>query len=280
MTISHTLIDDVAALLRQVAADVVMPRFGTLAAGDIVEKTPGELVTVADREAEVRLTAGLSVLAPDVRVIGEEACAADPSLLDTVGAGRHWLVDPIDGTANYAAGRGPFGLMIALVEDGETVAGWLYDPLHDRLCTAVRGQGAMIDGRSVRAAMPPRDRYVAGLATQFMSAADRAAVEAGGAEHFDLVPIPRCAAEQYPRLVLGENDVALFQRTLPWDHAAGALFVVEAGGVVARWDGTPYRLDDGRTGLLAANSLAAWTAARHALFELGIAPPPFGERLP
>ncbi len=56
--------------------------------------------------------------------------------------------------------------------------------------------------------------------------------------------MPRCAAEQYPRLCLGQTDVAMFRRTLPWDHAPGALLFAEAGGHIARWDGSPYRPAD------------------------------------
>ena len=81
-----------------------------------------------------------------------------------------------------------------------------------------------------------------------------------------LTAIPRCAAEQYPRIVLGINDVALFERTLPWDHAPGALFVEQAGGRVARLDGSAYRLGDRRTGLLAAATPALWDEAAAILF--------------
>ena len=94
-----------------------------------------------------------------------------------------------------------------------------------------------------------------------MSPERRAAVQAGIAPHYTLVDIPRCAAEQYPRLVMGTNDVAIFERTLPWDHAAGVLFVNEAGGKAARPDGSAYRVDDHtRPGLIAAASEALWEA--------------------
>jgi fructose-1,6-bisphosphatase/inositol monophosphatase family enzyme len=72
------------------------------------------------------------------------------------------------------------------------------------------------------------------------------------------VPIPRCAAEQYPRLVLGQNDVSIFERTLPWDHAAGILFLEEAGGKAARIDGSPYRVNDKRRGLIGAATPQLW----------------------
>lgn len=259
--------DPVAALMQRVGAEIVIPRFRNLADDEVVEKTPGELVTVADREAELQLTAGLRAIDPAARVIGEEAVAADPALLDGIGRGRLWLVDPIDGTANYAAGRAPFGIMIALVDDGAVQAGWLYDPLTARLCRARLGDGAFVDGRRIVAHGTGGARPVAALATIYMGPEERDRLAARAEGTMTIVPIPRCAAEQYPRIALGENDIGLFRRTLPWDHAAGSLFLTEAGGRVARLDGAPYRVGDGQTGLLAAATPGLWDQASAALFD-------------
>ncbi len=118
------MIDEVGELIRQVAHDVVLPRFQHLAAGEVHEKAPGELVTVADQESERLLTTGLMRLLPGSVVVGEEAVAADPQVLRHLDdAGPVWLVDPVDGTANFAAGRDPFAVMVALQRDGETAAG-------------------------------------------------------------------------------------------------------------------------------------------------------------
>ena len=266
----------VCALLRRVADDVVMPRFGQLAEGDVLEKTPGEQVTIADREAEQQLSVALARILPAARVVGEEACDTDPGLLDGIGEGLVWIVDPIDGTANFAAGRSPFGIMVALVEDGDVLAGWIFDPVLNRMCSAFRGQGAFIDGKAVRVARRMEAIPVASLATQFMAPADRVAVEARAAQAFELRPIPRCAAEHYPRVALGENHVAMFQRSLPWDHAAGALLLTEAGGVARHWDGSDYRIGDGRHGLLVASSRADWELAHRSIFTEAT-PAPFGE---
>lgn len=257
----------VSGLMRSVAGAVILPRFRNLASGEIAEKSPGEIVTVADREAEERLAAGLAVLDGGVRIVGEEACAADPALLRDLGRGAVWLVDPLDGTANFAAGRQPFGMIIALAVDGVVEAGWLYDPVADRMCHAVRGGGAFIGGRPLRTWPARRRRPIAALATQFMTPDLRDDFHRRADGMFDRVPIPRCAAEHYPRLCLMQNDVAMFQRTLPWDHAAGALLLMEAGGRVARWDGGDYRIDDGKAGLLATASPALWEDARAALFD-------------
>jgi fructose-1,6-bisphosphatase/inositol monophosphatase family enzyme len=260
----HPFHASVFALMRDVAATTVMPRFRTLAAEEIIEKTPGDLVTVADREAELRLSEGLARVEAN-RIVGEEMTAADPTLVDGIGEGRLWIVDPIDGTANFAAGQSPFGLMIALVQDGAVEAGWLYDPVLNRLCHAHRGHGAFVDGERITARTTGGDRPIAALATWFMEAGDRAETEARAGAVYDLVPIPRCAAEQYPRLCLGTNDVSLFKRTLPWDHAPGTLFLSEAGGRVSRWDGSDYRLGDGKLGLLATSSPALWDKAAQVL---------------
>ncbi|WP_156678789.1 inositol monophosphatase family protein [Sphingomonas profundi] len=257
----HALHESVSALMRTVAADVVLPRFRNLAAGDVSEKTPGDPVTIADRESEVRLHAGLAALLPDARIVGEEATAADATLLDRIDEGAVWIIDPIDGTFNFAAGRPPFAIMVALLRDGAREAGWILDPLSGRMCHAARGLGAWIDGDRVSARGSGGARLVAGISTLFMPPARGAEIEARAAGRIDLAPIPRCAGEQYPRIVLGENDLAMFERTLPWDHAAGALFVEESGGTVRRLDGTAYHVGDGRTGLMAAASPRIWDEA-------------------
>ena len=97
-----------------------------------------------------------------------------------------------------------------------------------------------------------------GLAS-IMDMAKREGVMAGIGDHYRLVDVPWCAAEQYPRLALGVNDLSIFERTLPWDHAAGALWLNEAGGKCARLDGSPYRMDEwDRRGLLGAASPELW----------------------
>ncbi len=258
--------DAVVALMRQVAADIVMPRFRNLAADEVEEKAADDMVTVADRLSEAALTEGLAALDPAIRVVGEEAVAADASLVEGIDRGAVWIIDPIDGTNNYASGIATFGIMIALVDDSETQAGWILDPVTGRLCHAVRGGGAYIDDGRVHAQPGNAERPSSVIATYHLTDDERAALIARAEKAFTVAPMPRCAAEQYPRLVLGTNDIALFQKTLPWDHAPGSLFLREAGGVVRRPDGTDYRVGDQRRGMIAAASPALWEQAREVLF--------------
>ncbi len=262
----HPHHDAVVALMRHVATTIVMPRFRNLAADEVEEKAADDMVTVADRLSEAALTEGLAALDPGIRVVGEEAVAADPSLVDGIARGRVWIIDPIDGTNNYASGIATFGIMIALVDDGVTQAGWILDPVSGRLCHAVRGEGAFIDDARVLSRPVDTPCPSAVLATYFMTDAEKAEIARRADGRLTVAPMPRCAAEQYPRLVLGTNLIALFQKTLPWDHAAGSLLLREAGGVVRRPDGTDYRVGDQRRGMIAAASPALWDYAAEVLF--------------
>ncbi|MBO9670315.1 MAG: inositol monophosphatase [Sphingobium sp.] len=257
----------VAVLMRRVAAEVVMPRYRNLAQHEVIEKMADELVTIADREAELHLNEGVAKLLPEAGIVGEEAVSADPSLLDDLGNGLKWLIDPIDGTGNFAAGRPPFGLMIALVDNGNIQASWMLDPLTDRLCCAALGQGATVNGERVTARPTGAPLPVAGISLLFADPENRVRLKARAEGKLEMADIPRCAAEQYPRIVLGVNDLAVFERTLPWDHAPGALLVNEAGGKVARPDGSAYVIgaEPGR-GLLAACSPAMWDRAAAILY--------------
>lgn len=249
---------EIRDLLRFAAERSMMPRFRSLAKSDIEMKGKDDPVTIVDREIEEFLTEALTRLAPDVAVVGEEAVAKNDTVLERLN-GPCWIIDPLDGTANFTEGKEPFGIIVALADAGKAIAGWLYDPNSDRLCHSKVGAGAFINGEKVTAKTTGESLPVAAISRIFMTAEQEAETEARLGGHYCMVDIPRCAAEQYPRLALGVNDVSAFQRTLPWDHAAGALWLNEAGGKVARFDGGEYRVDDyGRTGLLGASSPAIW----------------------
>ena len=264
----HRLYQPVLDILKQASRDILLPYYQNLRSHEIDEKTPGDLVTVADRLSEDYIAGELAALLPDAKIVGEEAFFADPAVLDRLAEGQAWIIDPIDGTGNYAAGKPPFGILIALSEEDETVAGWLYEPLSGRICHAAKDGGAFMNGEPVAVPDDHPDRPVAALATGFMTDVQRKILLGAAEVHYDIVDIPRCAAEQYPRLVLGTNHISVFERTLPWDHAAGILFLNEAGGKCSRWDGSPYRPADHGTGLLGASSPKLWDEAAERLGEI------------
>lgn len=251
----------IAPLLTHVAQTAILSRYRHLAPGDVIEKADDDRVTVADTHAEALLSEALAQILPEATIVGEEAVHADPALMERLGDALCWIIDPIDGTNNFAAGHPPFGILLALAEHGETIAGWIYDVPSGRLCTAHRGRGAWIDGERVHARGSGAEPPIAAISLVFADPDQRAVLKTRIAPHYTLVDIPRCAAEQYPRIVLGVNDVTLFGRSLAWDHAAGVLFVNEAGGRAARPDGRAYRVDQpGETTLIAASTPALFDA--------------------
>lgn len=262
----HPLDPQVSALMRAVGEEIILPRWRRLAAHEVDEKTPGDPVTIADRESEARLSAALAALLPGSSVIGEEAASADPALLDRVGDGQVWIIDPLDGTKNFAEGEGPFAIMVGLLRDGVSEAGWILSPQSGRMCHALRGGGAFVNGRPIRARRSEGLLPQAAIAHYFMPADRQADVLARARGKLEIIAIPRCAGEQYPRLALGQNDIALFERSYAWDHVPGALLLQEAGGKVARVDGTPYRADQLNGGMVGAASPQLWDEAVRILF--------------
>jgi fructose-1,6-bisphosphatase/inositol monophosphatase family enzyme len=245
-------------LLREVSQKAILPHYQTLAADQVSSKAADDVVTVADTAAEEMLAEGLAKIIPGLPIVGEEAAHADASVQDRL-ANDCWIVDPLDGTNNFARGKPPFGVLIAMASGGLAHTGWLYDPLSDRLCVAHRGKGAFINGEKIRARTTGQNQPIAAISLVFLEQARRQAIREHIAPHYALVDIPRCAAEQYPRLALGVNDVSIFERTLAWDHAAGVLWLNEAGGKAARPDGSLYRVDEWRRqGLIGASSPALW----------------------
>lgn len=264
------LLDTVGDVMRAVATQVIMPRFGALTASDIDEKAPGELVTIADREAEQLLSDALSELLPGSRVVGEEQTSADPTLLERLDVGDVWLIDPLDGTGNFIAGRACFSVMIALLHAGETVASWMLDPASNVLARAELGAGAYLEDERLQTGDgSPGTAFLRGaVLKKYMPLELRAAVEQRLPRIGEALPGTHCAGAEYPAIVSGRQDFAIFWRTLPWDHAPGSLFLREAGGVAARYDGTPYRAADERRGLLVARNRAIWDDVRVALLDI------------
>jgi fructose-1,6-bisphosphatase/inositol monophosphatase family enzyme len=260
-------------LLREAARSEIIPRFRNLAANEVRTKSgPLDLVTEADEAAERAIEAGLARLLPGAVVVGEEAATADPSLLRAV-ATAEWAVavDPVDGTANFAAGVPLFGVMAAVVHRGEVVAAAIHDPMGDDTALALRGEGAWIEapgGRrnDLRVASAPADvgAMTGAVSWRYLPMAERQVVCAN-MPRFASIWDYRCAAHHYRVAAAGDCHFLFWNRLLPWDHAPGWLLHREAGGYSARFDGSPYCPADTAGGLICAPDLASWQAVREAL---------------
>lgn len=241
--------EKVADIMRSVADTEILPRFRKLKTGDISEKKPGDLVTIADKESERVLSRYLKDLLPGSTVIGEEGYEADRLSLDRLNEPAPvWIVDPVDGTHNFAHGKTPFTVIIALVKEKETLGGWIIDPMSGETVWARQEGGAVLqdaDGSIAEILRPSREFS---QTTMTAGAKLRGRLERAGKE-LDM-PIPklveryRCAGREYMDIATGTLDMARYGGLLkPWDHAAGSLIVREAGGQAdGIVSGDPYRV--------------------------------------
>jgi fructose-1,6-bisphosphatase/inositol monophosphatase family enzyme len=257
----------VASLIREIARVEVLPRFRQLAKHEIREKGPGDMVTVADEAMEAALAPKLAAMLPGSLLVGEEDCARDPTVMNRLDSDQPvWVIDPVDGTANFAAGREGFCCMLALVQRDKVLAGWIYDPLADISSHAVIGGGAFSGGK--RLAKPSTPIVHRGILA-VGSKGDRATADRilKRRDRIDPVKSIRCAGLEYLRLARGEVDFLMFSGTMPWDHAPGGAIVLELGGALGYIDQKGYRPSEviSANAILAARDQTVWDEIHHRL---------------
>lgn len=275
MTFDDSQIDGLADLLSEAARKEIMPRFRKLDPADVRRKSSrADLVTEGDVAAERLITEALRRHYPGALVIGEEAVSDNPALLDDLAdAALAFVIDPIDGTFNFAAGLPLFGVMLAVAVNGETVAGIIHDPIGGDWLLAGRGAGAFVKDaqggtRPVRVAEPvPLSQMTGSVSWQFLDEPDRSRVAANHAKI--LTPMNyKCAAHEYRILCEGHADFASYSKLMPWDHLAGVLIHGEAGGYSAKADGEPYRVGDTRGTLIVAPDRDCWAEIKRAIWDV------------
>ena len=262
----------VADILAAAARSEIMPRFRRLTHDQIRQKTSAfDLVTEADEAAEAAIAAALHAAFPGCAIVGEEGTHKNPALLETIaGAPLAFIVDPVDGTRNFASNLPLFGVMTAATSRGETIAGVIYDPISDDWACALKGGGAWIEQRDgsrapLRVADPrPVPQMDGFIGTNYLPEPLRSTVN-GNLSRFGTTNSLRCAAHEYRAAAAGFCHVLLYSKLMPWDHAAGALIHREAGGYSAQFDGAPYRPTSFGGGLICAPDEVSWHAARDAL---------------
>lgn len=262
-----------ADLLRRAAKAEILPRFRRLGSDDVRSKSePTDLVTEADEAAERMMKREIAEIAPNALFIGEESVAADPDLLGKLAdAELAVIVDPVDGTFNFASGIPAFGVMASVVWKGETVAGIIYDPMGDDWVMAEKGAGAFLrrpDGDAVRLNVSekrPLDAMIGMASAGYFFGEEREKVLANLAK-VRFFANYRCAAHEYRTFAGGHVQFMIYNKLMPWDHLAGALIATEAGGHVRRLDGSLYEPHQFDGGLLVATDPDSWQTLHDEIF--------------
>lgn len=256
----------VAELMRETAAAELLPRFRNLSKDDVRQKLPGDIVTVADVASEQRLASGLAKILPGVPVVGEEAVEKDPGLLDLVARPGEacWIVDPLDGTANFAAGRNRFAMIICLVHDTQAIAGWILDVPNDRLAVTHRGGGVTFDGKSIQGISGTRP--LNGFVGYKIAKSLDEQLSPEQRTRLGSITTLRCAGAEYLEILAGRASFSLYRTTKPWDHAAGTLMMREAGGGAVQFGAALYSpAQPINAGLITASTEEALSESRELL---------------
>ena len=264
----------ITGILADAARTEIMPRFKSLADGDVRHKSSAfDPVTEADEAAERAISARLRASFPGALIVGEEATSADPSLLHQLeDAPLAFVVDPIDGTRNFIAGLPLFGVMAAAVVRGEVVAGVIHDPVCQDTAHALKGEGAWLSrpGQQPKrlqvAAPAPLDRMEGIVGTHFLPEPLRTTV-LNNLPRLGSATWLRCSAHEYRMAAAGFCHLLFFNRLMPWDHAPGWLLHQEAGGYSAHFDGKGYKPAHTVGGLIATPDRASWELVRDALLN-------------
>ena len=211
-----------------------------------------DLVTEYDKKIQAQLEIGLKEILPEAKFIGEEG--SSDKLSDD---GYAFIVDPIDGTTNFVKDYHMSAISVALLKGREPIAGVVYNPYLDEMFSAIKGQGAFLNGKRISVSSQPLDKALVLfgsapydkhlfkdtleiLSEYFYKALD---IRRCGSAALDLCSVACSRADLYFELVVS-----------PWDFAAGKLLVEEAGGVVTTLDGAPLSFE-GKTSILAKNNV-------------------------
>jgi myo-inositol-1(or 4)-monophosphatase len=204
------------------------------------EKSYLDVVTQADREVEARVASRLHEAFPEDAIVGEEGTNSSSE------NGRVWYIDPLDGTFNFSQGLPFWCVSIGLADDHGSLAGVIFDPLHDELFSALRGRGVWLNGEPIRVS-GLIDPMAATL--QLTLNYDRVRIEES-IRDFNAVARSVMRLRNLGALALelsyvacGRLDAVCQRGSHPWDYAAGALICDEAGAVVSDTAGNTFKLD-------------------------------------
>ena len=240
-----------AILAAKTAGDLIEDASRRHISLNIETKAENDFVTDVDKASEACITKSLQENHPDYAIMAEES-SSGKNMPD----GKYWVIDPLDGTTNFIHGFPPYCVSIALCEGGESLLGVVYDPTRKELFRAVRGHGAYLNDSPIKVSMCPKlngGLIATGFFFRNKDIMDQC-VNCFKEVRLNCQGIRRAgsAAMDLAYVACGRLDGYWEQGLHPWDAAAGAVIVKEAGGTVTNFHGADSYLYD-RT-ILASNT--------------------------
>lgn len=232
--IAQDRIDDpwVAEQLRACSAKILLPGYQRVSSA---RKPDGSIVTSADLDSQQFLQERLAQRYPDIPLLGEEMSASEQQTLLATRE-RLWCLDPLDGTSNFAAGVPVFGISLALLDSAGTRQAWIYDPMRKDLYTAIRGDGAFLNGQRLHRREAPELRAAVGV-VDYKRLTHALALRLVTQQPFHSQRNFGSCVLEWSWLAAGRYHFYLHGAQQLWDRAAGSLILQEAGGQMSTLDG-------------------------------------------
>ncbi len=228
------ILKQLEVIVKQHAAEHIMTRYNRVS---YRLKKDGSLVTDADAAMQQAMISSLEKHWPDYAILGEEMSEADQQAQLGCGAAGLWILDPLDGTSNFASGIPVFCVSITLVIKSEVVLGLIYDPVRDEVFSAIKGKGASLNNRALVSVSERKhlDQCIAQIDFKRLTPEMRVCLSR---EH-------PCASQRnfgsgaldWCWLAAGRSQVYIHGGQKLWDYAAGQLILGEAGGIAKTFGG-------------------------------------------
>ncbi|MCF6219272.1 MAG: inositol monophosphatase [Gammaproteobacteria bacterium] len=227
MTDYSTMLNTLQMLIQQAASDELLPRFQQI---ERCFKADGSIVTEADIAMQQRLTTTLQQHWPAIALLGEEMSEAAQQAQMASSQQGLWVLDPLDGTSNFAAGIPCFSVSLALLVEGEVVLGIIYDPLRKECFSAIAGKGAWLNGERLGAGEEslPLSKCIALL--DFKRLSRKMATKIVSQPPYSSQRSFGSGALDWCWLAAGRVHLYLHGQQKLWDYSAGQLILQEAGG--------------------------------------------------
>ena len=247
--------NEIKSILFDLSRKFILPKYKNLKESEIRLKNNNDLYTSVDLSIEEELNNILCKLLPGSLFVGEEKFFYFPEILKNYNKNKYcWTVDPIDGTKNFIKGKEKFAIMIALTFADQIIQSWIYKPLTNEVCYAVKDGGAFINGTKVKINKDNSiNDSIGSISSKYWD--KNYFIKMKNIKHlFAEVKSYGCIGFEYIDIVNNKRDFAILSKLSPWDHLPGILLLREAGGFDSYFDKGNYNHCLQKKNLVVANN--------------------------
>ena len=233
--------NEIKSILFDLSSKFILPMYRNLKDTDVMKKSNNDLVTSVDLQVEDELNNILCKLLPNSLFVGEEEFSKTPNILDNYLEKKYcWTVDPIDGTTNFTQGKEKFAVMIALSFCDQILQSWIYKPLTEEFCCAIKEGGTLLNEKQINITSSPSiDKTKGSISSKYWDD-DYLYIMENIKKNFWEVKSYGCIGFEYIDIANNVRDFAILSKLSPWDHLPGILIIREAGGFDSYFDDGMY----------------------------------------